>query len=90
MLTSVSKVTYTSNHSNCNDVITQAEREVHYEKSKKDVTKWLPLVKRNRETEHLSFPLYHAQNTNQSREGISSLAVKHKVGLVDSDSLYAG
>ncbi|KAL5265131.1 hypothetical protein ACHWQZ_G006017 [Mnemiopsis leidyi] len=55
----------------------QAEREVNYDKSKKEVSKWLPLVKRNRESTHMSFPLYHTQNTKE-REDLSSFANKRK------------
>ena len=54
------------------------EREVNYGKSKKEVSKWLPLVKRNRETTHMSYPLYHTQKT-QGREDISDFASKKQV-----------
>ncbi|CAB4446072.1 unnamed protein product [Rhizophagus irregularis] len=32
-------------------------RQVAYEKTKKDITKWEPIVKQNREAEHLKFPI---------------------------------
>ena len=63
-----------------NTTALQAEREVNYEKSKKEVSKWLPLVKRNRESTHMSYPLYHTQNTKE-REDLSSFANKRKVRL---------
>jgi U3 small nucleolar RNA-associated protein 14 len=43
-------------------------RQAAYEKTKKDVTKWEPIVKQNREAEHLKFPinapLPHRQTNN--------------------------
>lgn len=43
-------------------------RQAAYEKTKKDITKWEPIVKQNREAEHLKFPinapLPHKQTNN--------------------------
>eukprot|EP00124_Ichthyophonus_hoferi_P002437 Ihof_evm5s166 gene=Ihof_evmTU5s166 len=51
------------------------DRSVAYEETKEDITKWLPFVKRNREAEHISFPL---NESKPSVETNSSLTDKFK------------
>ncbi|KAJ3019738.1 hypothetical protein HKX48_001843 [Thoreauomyces humboldtii] len=42
------------------------DRQVAYDESKKEVSKWQPLVKKNRETSHLKFPMNEPSALNQS------------------------
>ncbi|KXJ13096.1 U3 small nucleolar RNA-associated protein 14-like A [Exaiptasia diaphana] len=37
------------------------QRTVAFDETSKEVGKWQPIVKKNREAEHLSFPLNHQQ-----------------------------
>lgn len=49
-------------------LVRQADRAVAYDQIKKDISKWVPSVKANRESDHLSFPsaspLGHAASTS--------------------------
>ena len=52
----------------------RVERKVGYEKSKDEVTKWQPLVKRNREAPSLAFNIREPTATTT----VAALADKHK------------
>jgi U3 small nucleolar RNA-associated protein 14 len=48
------------------------ERQAAYEETKREVSKWQPLVKANREADHLEFPLN--EPPKQSKQSSASLA----------------
>lgn len=55
-------------------LLERVERQAGYEKSKEEVAKWQPLVKRNREAPSLAFNIRESAATTT----VASLADKHK------------
>lgn len=59
----------------------QIQRAVAYEQTSKDLAKWIPSVKANREADHLSFPLKHeSQREDASNAGLTAKFVE-RTGL---------
>src|SRR5579862_2016850 len=55
------------------------ERQAAYEETKTEISKWQPIVKANREAEHLQFPMN--EPPKQSKQTIASLAGTFEVPL---------
>ncbi|KAJ1946973.1 hypothetical protein GGF37_000789 [Kickxella alabastrina] len=50
----------------------QMDRKVAYNKTKKDISEWQPVVDTNRAAEHLSFPMVDPAKTNMSSKSLVS------------------
>jgi U3 small nucleolar RNA-associated protein 14 len=61
----------------------KVERETAYDASAREISKWMPIVTKNRQAEHLSFPL-HAPG--QQHLSSAALASNMKVKNINEDS----
>ncbi|KAJ3159375.1 hypothetical protein HDU86_001693 [Geranomyces michiganensis] len=57
------------------------ERQAAYEEAKKDVTKWQPLVKKNREAAHLKFPMNEPAAINISSGALVGKFASNSTGM---------
>ena len=50
----------------------RAKRQLGYQKSKETASQWIPLVKKHREAEHISFPLNQPEASNLTNASLSA------------------